>query len=372
LVPRRKTSVKTKARSAPSGKASTRPVKFRTSGIVDLHFHGAFGIDLMTAEAAELDMLSERLWESGVGAFCPTTLSTGAPDLLDTVYRLGRWIRSESAPGAIPLGLHLEGPFISPKACGAHPAQLIRPLSFEELESLWETSERTIRILTVAPETLDVEEGLPRLCTWARERGVVLSLGHSRASEAQAAAAFDEGFSGVTHAWNALSFHHREAGPLGAALGRSGVHVELIPDLIHVSSTLVRWTRKLHGDGICFVSDCVPAAGTLENAATWHAFGPLQIQLKDGASRLASGALAGGGRLLADSYARWTRVESEETGISRAQVIRHSLDALTAAPLRALKIPAAFLSSGPTKRQVEWTLSSDGSLSVSALGKRAG
>src|SRR5206468_2971357 len=105
--------------------------------------------------------------------------------------------------------------------------------------------EKTLKIITLAPEVLARDE-LEELVAWARKRKVLLSIGHTRATEAQARQAFDLGFGAVTHAWNAMTFHQREPGTLGAALGREDVSVELIVDQVHVSAKVVEWTRRLH------------------------------------------------------------------------------------------------------------------------------
>src|SRR4051812_17893606 len=111
-------------------------ITIRSPGLVDLHFHGAFGVDLMSASGGQMDDLSAQLWRKGIAGFCPTTLSVAPPALLESVERIGRWIRKGTAPGARPLGIHLEGPFIHPGSCGAHPPEAIRALDLEELQRL--------------------------------------------------------------------------------------------------------------------------------------------------------------------------------------------------------------------------------------------
>ena len=294
----------------------------------------------MTADVQELNELSRKLKRAGIAGFCPTTLSASHKVLLKTVTRLGEWILSTKAmkaPGARPLGIHLEGPYIHPHSCGAHPLEIIRPLKMVELDELWNASRQTLKILTVAPELLSPSL-LKQLTNWARKRRIILSLGHSQANEKQAEIAFQSGFSGITHAWNALPFHHRAPGALGAALGQKGIHIEVIIDLIHVAPTLIRWTRKLHPEGVCFVSDCAPAAAT--HGGKWIQFGDLETRFKDGACRLKNGSLAGGGLLLSQAYEQWLKVESQHTGETIGALRRKSIDLVTVNPLRAIGLKA--------------------------------
>jgi N-acetylglucosamine-6-phosphate deacetylase len=308
----------------------------------------------MTAGPAQLNDLAHQLGQAGLAGFCATTLSAPVEDLHATVARLGTWIRDTefaeaSSRGrkdilpALPLGIHLEGPFISSQACGAHPPGSIRPLKLAEVEKLWETSRHTLKILTVAPEALSSRDRVPFL-QFCGERGIRVSLGHSRASESEAQTAFDDGFSGLTHAWNALAFHHRAPGALGAALGRKDVYIELILDQIHVSPTLIRWTLELHNKAagrVCFVSDAAPAAET--SGKKWFSFGPLQIRYQEGACRLAGGHLAGGGHLLPIAYSRWVTDESARSGNSVETLLRRTLRHLVAFPLHVLDVPARRL-----------------------------
>jgi N-acetylglucosamine-6-phosphate deacetylase len=341
----------------PRSKITVKNKSFAlSSGVVDLHFHGAFGIDLMTAPPERMTELGRELWSHGVGGFLATTLSTPRPELKDAVARMGSWIASgDHSRGALPLGIHLEGPFISPGACGAHPPGALRELDFEELEELWSVSRGTLKLLTVAPERLTPAD-LRRLSTWAQARGVVLSLGHSQATEQQAREAFAGGFSGVTHAWNALPFHHRAPGPLGAALGRKGIHVELILDQVHVAPTLIRWTLALHPHGTCFVSDCVPAAAT--PAGSWHPFGSLRIRAAEGAARLENGALAGGARLLPEAYGEWLASEAGTRSPDRRKLFRKTHPCLTRHPLIALGLKPGRLSA----RKIRWFETPEGAI----------
>jgi N-acetylgalactosamine-6-phosphate deacetylase len=324
------------------------PVKIKSLGAIDIHFHGAFGIDVMTASSDELDELARLLGAHGVSAFCPTTLSVPLPELKKAVRRIGNWIELRRlhplAKSSQPLGIHLEGPYLHPDACGAHPSRFLRRFDFKELETLWQDSCQTLKIVTLAPERLKPGQ-LKKLAPWAKKNRVTLSLGHSQATEEQAHRAFDSGFSSLTHGWNALAFHQRSPGAMGAALGRPGVSIELILDQVHVAPTVMRWTRRLHGPATCYVSDCVPATGM----RGWHSFGNLKIRFKEGACRLKNGKLAGGGRLLPEAFGIW--IESEE------------LPHLGLAPLRSLGLETKKLG----LRNFEWKIGATGRIQCAPL-----
>jgi N-acetylglucosamine-6-phosphate deacetylase len=345
-----------------------KPRTLTTLGLVDIHFHGAFGIDVMSASSQKLNRLSKLLWQQGIAAFCPTTVSAPKQELLESVARLGKWIRSQSARGAYPLGIHLEGPFLSSGACGAHQPSSLRKLTWEELQRLWVTSYETLKIITLAPETLSPQE-LKKLGIWSKKKGVILSLGHSLASGPQATFAFDHGFRGVTHAWNAMPFHSRNPGILGASLGRTDLYLELIIDGVHLSPEVIRWTRKLHPYQICFISDCLSAGGPgpHSDSKKGHSLGSQQIQFIQGACRLKNGQLAGGGLLLSQSYARWATLEAATLGQSPWKILEETAQYATHVPLEVLGISKKAL----FKKKVTWKVDSLGKIQVIPIDSTA-
>ena len=337
-----------------------------------MHLHGGWGIDVMTASPSELNRLSEHLWESGVDAFCPTTLSAPLGDLREAVTRLGQWItetrsasrRSSSGAAphlrALPLGIHLEGPFLSPKRAGAHAPSTLRAVDFEELRTLLRLSQGTIKLITVASETLSPGD-LKRLGRWAQKHSVTLSLGHTQASENQALQAFASGFRGITHAWNAMSFHHREGGALAGAFSTpSPVFVEVIPDGVHLAPTVARMTLELFGDRALWVSDCVPAAGLPRGRST--SFGPIEVLKGADACWVAEsgegGILAGGDRPLPQTLTRTLplMIRPQTSSAALRRELQKLLRAGTQTPLNYLgvKLPRSH-----RKKRLTWIFQFD-------------
>lgn len=344
-MPRTSVSVKNKGSSRPRW--------------VDLHFHGVWGFDFhspaLTADSFTL--FCQRLAnDEGAAAFCPTTVTAPWTELLEALGRIGsatraqwerlkfdphakQWKRpaptkgAQAVPEALSLGIHLEGPFLAAPACGAHPPAALLPLTLDRLDAIWEASLQTIVRITFAPEAVDAGLQPQVLLDWARKRRVTLSIGHTQVGEARAREWFDLGVQGVTHAWNALSFHHRAPGVLGAALGRRDVTVEVIGDQLHVAPSVALWVRTLQGPArTALVSDCTPAAHTPHG--TVHSMGPLlhvTRSLQDGASHLVDpskplqgGGLAGGALLLSDQWDLWSKSHPDvdwSESMSRAPLV---------------------------------------------------
>jgi N-acetylglucosamine-6-phosphate deacetylase len=188
-------------------------------------------------------------------------------------------------------------------------------------------------MMTVAPEVHSPKE-LKALCKWALSNKVVLSIGHSDATEDEARAAFDLGFKSVTHAWNAMPFTHRNPGILAAALGRKDVYLGVIPDGLHVHTAMARFAFEIAPKNTYFISDAAPALGLKKGQTT--TFGPLTIFLENGASRIKGGALSGGGRLLSESYPLWVKAEAKRTRNRENLIFKHAISACTTTPLKLL------------------------------------
>jgi N-acetylglucosamine-6-phosphate deacetylase len=241
-------------------------------GLIDLQCNGGLGVDV-TSEPARLWELAAALPRWGVTAWLPTVVTApeGAIEAARAALAAGP---PDGFAGAVPLGLHLEGPFLAPEARGAHPEALLRPPT---LEAVADWSPATgVALATLAPELPGALEVVSALAG----RGVVVSLGHSAATSDQARAAIDAWATWVTHLFNGMApFHHRRPGLPGVALGDERVHVGLICDGVHVDPVAVALAQRALGRRLTVVTDAVRALG-------------LAVPTGDGV-RLADGTLAG-------------------------------------------------------------------------------
>jgi N-acetylglucosamine-6-phosphate deacetylase len=252
-------------------------------GYVDLQCNGGLGIDL-AREPERLWELGAALPRYGVTAWLPTIVTT--PDgIVDRAIETLAGGPPEGWRGAMPVGLHLEGPFLSPAKRGAHPELLLRPPTLAAIQG-W-SRERGVAVVTLAPDLPGSFEVLEALVA----RGVVVSLGHTPATAADASSAIDRGATWVTHLFNAMApLHHREPGLAGVALADERVRVGLIPDGIHVHPQVVALAQRALGPRLTVVTDAVSAFGMPHGR---QPLGRVEVTVGDDGVRLADGTLAG-------------------------------------------------------------------------------
>ena len=262
--------------------------------LVDVQVNGYAGIDLLTADADELDALAAALLRDGVGAYQPTLITSPEAATLAAIARLGE-ARERGAFGARIVGIHIEGPFLSPARAGTHPVEHLRAPDPRLLERLLDAG--PVTTVTIAPELPGALE-LIEICT---RRGVAVWLGHSAATAEEARHAFSAGAVAVTHIFNAMApISAREPGLAGAALATRGIAIQLIADGVHVSDELVR-VAFAAGAGRCsLVSDTVAAAGLPDGT---YRLGEVAIEVSGGVARRADGVIAGSTARLADGLA---------------------------------------------------------------------
>ena len=238
---------------SPEGDADPLEAAIVAPGLIDLQVNGGFGAEVGEVPAA-IQLLAERLPEVGVTAFLPTIITSPAAHY-PRVFAAFADARQSS--GARPLGLHVEGPFLSARRAGAHRLDLIAAADDDLFDLILASDD--VRLMTLAPERPGAVERIRRL----RERGIVASLGHTDASYEELVAGIEAGATMVTHLYNAMSpFAHRAPGVIGAALVDDRVTVGLIADGIHSHPASVRLAVRTKGvERIALVSDLMPAAG---------------------------------------------------------------------------------------------------------------
>lgn len=301
-----------------------------TAAFFDIHTHGAVGHDVMSASPAALAEMQRFLAVHGTAHYLPTTVTAAADVTLRALEALADAIEAPPRPGeAHPLGIHLEGPFLSHAKRGVHLPADLRPPSIELFEGFFQAARGHIALLTLAPELPAARE----LTRYATAKGVRVSLGHTDATAAEALAAIEAGATSGTHTFNAMRpLDHREPGVLGTVLDDARLYAELICDGIHVAAPLVRlWLRSktpesgpepgLGRDRAILVTDAMSATGMPEGA---YELGGLPVTVAGGRALL-TGDLARGKETLAGSLLTMDRAVANLqrfTGASLADAVR--------------------------------------------------
>jgi N-acetylglucosamine-6-phosphate deacetylase len=290
-------------------------------GLIDLQVNGAFGVEVGTSAEA-LRHLSAQLPSTGVTSFLPTLVSSFA-DLYPRAFEA--FAEARDARGALALGLHVEGPFLSAKRPGVHRLKAINEASTTILEG-WLATE-AVRLVTLAPE----REGAKERIRLLRERGIVVSLGHTNATYEEFVAGIDQGATMVTHLYSAMSgFLHRAPGAVGAALLDDRVTAGLIVDGVHSHAASVALAIRAKGpERIALVTDSIAGAG--QSPGVYQIDGQ-DIHVEETFARLSDGTLAGsvltldqavrlavslGGASVADALRMASEVPARLLGLSR-------------------------------------------------------
>jgi len=253
-------------------------------GLIDLQVNGVAGIDL-TLEPERLWEAAEALPTYGVTAFLPTVISS-APDARDRALATLRDGRPPGWVGAVPLGLHFEGPMLAPARRGAHPEEWLRPAS-AALVADWSRA-AGVSMVTIAPELPGALDVIADLVA----RDVVVAIGHTEATAGEVAAAVDRGARAMTHLGNAMPpLGGRAPGPIGVALADPRLVSGVIADGHHLDPlTLTAWWQALGPERLLAVTDCTAALGMPDGAAR---LGDQHVVVRDGTVRLDDGTLAG-------------------------------------------------------------------------------
>jgi N-acetylglucosamine-6-phosphate deacetylase len=251
------------AQIASDPKALQNETSTLTAAFLDIHTHGALGHDVMTATPSALGEMQRFLAARGVAYYLPTTVTDSVDNTLRALEALATAVEGADADNeATPIGIHLEGPFLSHAKRGVHPPDELQPPSIALFDRFWAAARGNISLMTIAPELPDAVE----LIAHAVSLGVKVSLGHSNATSAETLPAIAAGATSATHTFNAMrALEHREPGILGTVLDDERLFAELICDGIHVAPPLVRMWLKAKGlSRAILVTDAMSATGMPE------------------------------------------------------------------------------------------------------------
>jgi len=259
-------------------------------GFVDMHVHGGGGATYTSGEVDEARTAAAFHRSHGTTTTMASLVTAGVDDLERFVRALAPLVDE-----GVVCGLHLEGPYLSPSHAGAHDPALLRTPDTAELDRLLDAAGGTVRMVTVAPEL----PGGMDLVRQTVDAGAVAAIGHTDATYEQARAAFDLGARVATHLYNAMRpLHHRDPGPVAAALEDDRVTVELINDGVHLHDAVAALAFRVAGPArTALITDAMAAAGMPDGA---YDLGSMEVRVEDGIARLVDGGSIAGSTLTMD------------------------------------------------------------------------
>ncbi len=267
-----------------------------TTTFFDVHTHGAANHDVMEATSTALRCVGRFLATRGVGHYLPTTVTAPIDKTLRSLEGIANAIEASTPSNeARPIGVHLEGPFISHAKRGVHPPNDIQLPSIALLDHFQQAARGHIRLITIAPEI----PGAIEMIAHAVSLGIRVSIGHTNANAHEAQAGINAGATSATHTYNAMrSLDHRDPGVLGTVLDTESLYSELICDGIHVAPELVRlWFKAKGPEKGILVTDSMSATGMPEGI---YNLGMFKVKVADGRA-FAADDLAHGKSTLAGS-----------------------------------------------------------------------
>ena len=278
------------AESTAKAKVLNYPGATLSPAFLDVHTHGAAGHDVMEATPEALGAIGRFLASHGTGSFLATTVTAPLDATLRALSGLAKLLSrppNPAEPSAQPIGIHLEGPFLSHAKRGVHPPEYLLAPDIAVFDRLFDAAEGHIRLMTLAPEL----PGAVDLAAHATQRGVRVSLGHSNATAAETYAGIAAGAVSATHTFNAMrALDHHEPGILGVVLTTDSLFAELICDGIHSKPELVKLWWKAKGPArAILVTDAMSATGMPDGA---YQLGGFTVQVANGKATM-GGVLAG-------------------------------------------------------------------------------
>lgn len=264
-------------------------------GLIDIHFHGCRGYDFSDPKEEALDAIAAYELSRGITSICPAAMTLPFETLVSICENAASF-QKRWRPGQMArlCGIHLEGPFLSPRYKGAQNPAHIAEVDADFFSELFKSSQGLLKLMTLAPERKGAIDFIQQFSS-----KVHFSLGHTECDYETAKKAFEAGADHLTHMFNAMPpFHHRNPGPIGAAFDTGHVMAELVCDGIHLSPSILRASFALFGDSrIIFVSDSMMAAGMPDGN---YSLGGLSVKVKKSHAILGDGTLAGSAMDLMD------------------------------------------------------------------------
>lgn len=302
-------------------------------GFVDTHLHGGGGGNFSAASDAETSLSVELHRRHGTTTMVASLVTASPEDLLRQVSSLAEQVSA----GAID-GIHLEGPWLSVKRCGAHQPSLMRDPDPDEIAQVLAAGGGAIRMITFAPE----RDGAVAAIGQVVDAGVVAAIGHTEATYMQTQVAIGVGATVGTHLFNAMRpIDRREPGPIIALLEDSRVTVELITDGVHLDPAIYRHvTRSVGVDRVSLITDAMAATGMADGV--WQ-LGPLAVDVSDGVARVAGTETIAGSTATMDRVFRFAVLHS---GLPGDAALLSAVRQSSVNPARALGFPSVGLATG--------------------------
>lgn len=258
---------------------------FLIPGMIDVHIHGANGLDMMDGTVESVHEVSSACAASGCTSFLATSVTSSLEKLMKMIEAVKSVKGNE--PGAKIAGLHLEGPYLHPKRKGMQNEEFLRNPDIEEMTLILDAADGLVKMVTVAPEL----PGGFEMIKFLKSRGVVVSIAHSEANYDEAKHAFSCGASHITHCFNAMRpIHHRDPGLVVAAFEEDKVSLQAIVDDVHLHPAIVRLMYKVKGsEKMVLVTDAMQAMGMGDGL---YNFGGHEVKVEKGVATLKDGTLA--------------------------------------------------------------------------------
>ena len=287
-------------------------------GFIDIHIHGAVGVDVNNASASDLLCVSEFLASKGVTAWLPTLVPAPVEQYEAATAAIGEVMKQQAADatsrGARVLGVHYEGPFVNSQQCGALHREYFRTFGgAADVDSIPRVqNDGAVHMMTVAPEV----EGGVELIRELRARGCIVSIGHTRATPDVLDEAKAAGAQHMTHFMNAMSpLHHRAPGPVGWGLLNDDVSLDVIADGIHLDPMMLKvLLRTVTQRRLALISDAIAAAGMGDGE--YEIWGE-KITVENGRTRNARGSIAGSVITMLDAVQTMLTLGASESDIAR-------------------------------------------------------